>query len=81
MLIGTNREEMNLYLVPTGSEGLVGIDPPQDLADRIAKIWVDFARDGTLPWPQYRREDRQVYALESGISAPEPVPPAAKYLP
>ncbi len=71
----------NTLASASGPEGLVGVDPPQDLADRIAKIWVDFARDGTLPWPQYRREDRQVYALEAGVGAPEPVPPAAKYLP
>jgi para-nitrobenzyl esterase len=65
----------------TGPEGLCGIHPPEDLARSAHQIWVDFARDGTLPWPEYSRDDRQVYALETGVSAAEPVPPAAAYLP
>jgi para-nitrobenzyl esterase len=71
----------NTLAAATGPQGLVGPNPPQDLADRMQKIWTDFARDGTVPWPEYRREDRQVYALETGSSAPEAIPPVAKYLP
>jgi para-nitrobenzyl esterase len=71
----------NTLSAATGPEGMAGPNPPQDLADRIQKIWTDFARDGTIPWPEYRRDDRQVYALETATSAPAPIPPAAKYLP
>jgi para-nitrobenzyl esterase len=71
----------NTLAAATGPQGLVGPNPPQDLANKIQKIWTDFARDGTVPWPEYRRDDRQVYALETGSCAPEPVPPVAKYLP
>ncbi|RYD85496.1 MAG: carboxylesterase/lipase family protein, partial [Sphingomonadales bacterium] len=33
----------------TGPIGILGENPPQELADRTHKIWVDFARDGSLP--------------------------------
>jgi para-nitrobenzyl esterase len=65
----------------TGPEGLAGPHPPEDLALSTHQIWAQFARDGSLPWPEYRRNDRQVYALKTGASAAEPVPPAARYLP
>jgi len=65
----------------TGLEGLCGPHPPADLARSMHQIWVNFARDGSLPWPEYRRDDRQVYALETGVCAAEPVMPAAAYLP
>jgi para-nitrobenzyl esterase len=63
----------------TGAEGLVGPSPPQALADSIHRIWVDFARDGSLPWGDYGPADRQVYALETGVSAAEPVMAAARH--
>lgn len=50
----------------TGPKGLLGESPPQDLADRVHLIWADFARDGSLPWPEYTPADRQVFALETG---------------
>jgi para-nitrobenzyl esterase len=65
----------------TGPEGLAGEAPPQALADRVQKIWVDFAAAGTLPWPAYAPEDRQVYALADGTCAPEAPMPAARFLP
>ena len=65
----------------SGPEGLAGPNPPQALADSIQSLWIGFARDGALPWPEYRRDDRQVFALETGASAAEPIPPAAAYLP
>ncbi len=65
--------------VATGPEGLLGPNPPQALADSIHKIWVDFARDGSLPWPEYSAADRQVYRLETGVSAAEPPMPAARH--
>jgi para-nitrobenzyl esterase len=55
----------------SGVKGLLGEAPPQELADRIHGIWVDFARDGSLPWPEYTTDNRQVFALETGRSRVE----------
>lgn len=49
----------------SGERGLLGERPPQDLADHIHRVWVDFARDGILPWAEYADDDRQVYELET----------------
>lgn len=65
----------------TGEEGLCGTSPPQELADRVHRIWVDFARDGTLPWAPFDRDTRQVYHLAAGTAVAEPVMPAAAFLP
>lgn len=71
----------NTLGVLTGPEGMAGEAPPQDLADRVHRIWIDFARDGSAPWPEYSRGDRQVYSLSRGESAAEPPAPAAPFLP
>lgn len=65
----------------TGPEGLVGENPPQELADRTHKIWVDFARDGSLPWAPFDRDTRQVYQLGKGEAVFEPAMPCAPFLP
>lgn len=65
----------------TGPEGLCGEAPPQELADRVHRIWADFARDGTLPWDAFDRETRQVYRLAEGRAAHEPPMPCAPFLP
>ncbi|KQN25084.1 carboxylesterase [Sphingomonas sp. Leaf33] len=65
----------------TGPEGLCGEAPPQDLADRVHRIWVDFARDGTLPWAAFDRETRQVYRLAEGRAVTEAPMPCAPFLP
>lgn len=65
----------------TGPEGLCGNAPPQDLADRAHRIWVDFARDGSLPWPEFTRENRAVFQLERGKTIEEPAFPIAPFLP
>lgn len=65
----------------TGPEGLCGTNPPQELADRVHKIWVDFARDGSLPWPAFDRDTRQVYQLAAGKAVREPPMPCAPFLP
>lgn len=49
-----------------GKKGFLGENPPQALADRVHRIWVDFARDGSAPWPEYDDRTRQVYALSKG---------------
>ena len=65
----------------TGPEGLCGIHPPQDVATRIHRLWVDFARDGSLPWPEFDRETRQLHLLAADRTISEPEMPVAPFLP
>lgn len=62
----------------TGKKGFLGENPPQALASHIHKIWVDFARDGSAPWPQYDNDGRQVYALEKGRAGRDPDMPVER---
>jgi len=65
----------------TGPEGICGTAPPQALADRVHRIWVDFATDGRLPWDAFTRDNRLVYQLTEGKAVYEPPMPCAPYLP
>jgi para-nitrobenzyl esterase len=65
----------------TGPQGLAGENPPQALATRVHGLWVGFATDGSLPWPIFDDESRQVYQLEAGKPVHEPVMKAAAFLP
>lgn len=65
----------------TGERGLAGTAPPQELADRMHRIWVNFVRDGRLPWPEFNRETRIVYRMEKGEAAREEPMPASPFLP
>ena len=65
----------------TGPQGLAGEDPPQALATRVHKLWVDFASSGRLPWPEFDADSRLVYQLERGEAVSEPVMPAAAFSP
>ena len=67
--------------VATGPKGLVGENPPQELADRVHKIWVDFATDGSLPWNEFDRDRRNVHQLEADRTVHEAPMPAAAFLP
>jgi para-nitrobenzyl esterase len=67
--------------VVTGDQGLCGTNPPQELATRIHALWVRYATDGTLPWPEFDRTTRQVHRLSAGETISEPVMPAAAFLP
>jgi para-nitrobenzyl esterase len=70
----------NTLPVVSAADGLAGENPPQELADRVHQLWIGFARDGSLPWPEYSAADRQVYSLARGESAAEPPAPAAAFL-
>ncbi len=61
-----------------GPKGFLGEAPPQALASSIHKIWVDYARDGTAPWPEYEPRTRQVYRLDLGEALRDPDIPAAR---
>jgi para-nitrobenzyl esterase len=67
--------------VAAGPKGFLRDNPPQELADRVRALWIGFATDGSLPWPPYDQETRQVYSIMRKTSALEPVMPAADFLP
>jgi len=64
----------------TGPQGLAGEVPPQELADRVHGLWVEFARSGELPWEQYDAETRMIRELASGKTVHEPVMAAAAHI-
>jgi para-nitrobenzyl esterase len=65
----------------TGPHGLAGEDPPAELAEKIHDIWVGFATDGSLPWPEFDRAHRNVHQLRAGTTIEEAPMPAAPFLP
>ena len=65
----------------TGPQGLAGEDPPQALADRVHRLWVDFATSGHLPWPEFDRETRVVHRLDHAETVHEHPMPAAPFSP
>ena len=67
--------------VASGPIGLLGEHPPQALADSIHALWVRFATDGSVPWPEYEPSTRLVYSLTRAAAAHEDVMPAAAFLP
>lgn len=64
-----------------GARGLAGENPPQELATRMNRIWIEFARNGALPWPEYNSTTRLVYRPELNVTEPEPPMPAERFLP
>jgi para-nitrobenzyl esterase len=65
----------------SGKRGILGENPPQELADSIHALWIRFARDGSAPWPPFDQETRQVYSLTKQTARHEPLLPAAAFLP
>ena len=65
----------------TGENGILGENPPPDLADRVHRLWVQFATDGTLPWPEFDKQRRNVHLLSAGTTISEPPMLAAAFLP
>jgi para-nitrobenzyl esterase len=63
-----------------GPKGLAGGEAPQDIADRMNKLWADFAKTGALPWPEYDAASRQVYDPATGATATDRDMPAARFL-
>ena len=64
----------------TGLQGLGGMDPPQALGEQVHNLWAGFARSGAMPWPEFG-PDRLVYQITRGEAVPEPVMPAAAFVP
>jgi len=64
-----------------GARGLAGEHPPQAVADRMTKLWADFARDGSLPWAEYSAASRTVYDPATDQTTTEAPMPAERFLP
>jgi para-nitrobenzyl esterase len=65
----------NTLSTVNGPRGLAGQNPPQDVADRIMTIWVNYAKTGDLPWPEYRADTQLVCTIDTGaVSADAPMP-------
>lgn len=71
----------NTLSTVSGANGLAGANPPQELADRMNRIWVDFAKAGALPWPEYEASSRIVYDPATDKASPEAAMPAERFLP
>jgi para-nitrobenzyl esterase len=50
----------------TGPGRFAGDNPPQHIADRAHRLWIDFAASGTLPWAPFEPQTRQVYQIARG---------------
>ena len=64
----------------SGPHGIAGAKPPQELADRVHRIWTEFASTGRLPWTEYGSRSRQVYSLETGRTARDADMPAERHV-
>jgi para-nitrobenzyl esterase len=64
-----------------GPAALAGEAPPQILADRIHRLWADFAASGDLPWPAYDPETRQIHRLAAAETLTDPEAPAERFWP
>ena len=62
----------------TGPHGFAGTAPPQALADRVHRLWIDFASTGDLPWPPFDRQARAVHQLAGQVTVREDPFPAAR---
>ncbi len=65
----------------SGERGLLGLNPPQPLATSIHALWIRFATDGTLPWPEYLPSTRLVYSTSAAAAHTEPTMAASAFLP
>jgi para-nitrobenzyl esterase len=65
----------------SGPNALAGTAAPQDVAERIHRLWLSFAHDGALPWAPYEKGTRQVFALERGVAARDAEMAAARFWP
>jgi para-nitrobenzyl esterase len=64
----------------TGAQGVVGTEPPHELAQRIHKIWANAVTHGELNWPQFDAESRQCMQLAAGTASEEPEMIAAAFV-
>jgi len=61
-----------------GPQGIAGMDPPEDVAQRAHQVWVDAISRGHFPWPEYDAKMQNCLALETGeVRRDEDMPAAA----
>ncbi len=65
----------------SGPNTLLGENPPQALADSIHALWIRYATDGVLPWPEFDSKTRLVWSLTRHVAEYEAVTPATAFLP
>jgi para-nitrobenzyl esterase len=71
----------NTLAAASGPKGVAGPNPPQDIADRMNRLWADFAKTGALPWPPYEATTQLVCNPETGLVARGREMPAAHIIP
>lgn len=64
----------------TGPRRFAGNNPPQPIADRAHRLWIEFAASGKLPWPLFDSQTRQVYQIARGEPVNEAPLVAAAFL-
>lgn len=64
----------------TGPGRFAGNNPPQPIADRAHRLWIDFASSGKLPWHLFDPQTRQVYQIARGEPISEAPLIAAAFL-
>ncbi len=65
----------------TGPNKLLGLNPPQALADRYHGVWVRFVKGEAPAWPAFDAATRAVYSLTRGTAEHEPPMAAAAFVP
>ncbi|WP_236653626.1 hypothetical protein [Streptacidiphilus melanogenes] len=64
----------NTLSLDTGPDRMAGPKPPQELAERVHRAWIDFATTGDPGWPEYG-PDRQLMWLDTpSTTRPDDVP-------
>ncbi|WP_037606806.1 carboxylesterase family protein [Streptacidiphilus rugosus] len=64
----------NTLSLDTGPDRMAGPNPPQELAERVHRAWIDFATTRDPGWPEYG-PDRQLMWLDTpSTTRPDDVP-------
>lgn len=63
----------------TGPRGVAGKEPPRELAQRMKRIWINFAGTGELPWPEFDGTKRLVHRFNADRTMHADIPPAARF--
>jgi para-nitrobenzyl esterase len=63
-----------------GPRGIVGMDPPEELAQLAHKVWVDAVTYGEFSWPEYTAKAQWCLALETGEVMRDEAMPAAAWV-
>jgi para-nitrobenzyl esterase len=66
--------------VCTGVMGIAGPSPPQSIAERVHRTWVNFVAHGRLDWPEFSTRERACMALENAKVARDADMAAARWL-